>query len=189
MWADGRLLIDGKLQDPASIELRDFAKFYATMASRVTWAIRNVIGRHYIEGGGVEDIAQRTWEAILRNWERVGRLAAPEKYTYTVAINNARKALAARNAEPVPDEIYTRDTRHHPHDPGPEAHLELRWLWDAYKKSLAPRQAQVLALALDGYGDKDIAEALNITPEAVRSHRRHARNHLVHRLNPAAEQG
>lgn len=41
-----------------------------------------------------------------------------------------------------------------------------------------------LALGFDGYDDKDIAYTLNITPESVRSHRRHARSHLAHHLDP-----
>ncbi|MER6251415.1 helix-turn-helix transcriptional regulator [Streptomyces sp. NPDC001584] len=64
-------------------------------------------------------------------------------------------------------------------DPGPEPQSEARSLWRSLKKALAPRQVQVLALAFDGYGDKDIATILNITTDSVRSHRRHARGQLT----------
>ncbi|MFJ3205671.1 LuxR C-terminal-related transcriptional regulator [Streptomyces sp. NPDC086989] len=40
-------------------------------------------------------------------------------------------------------------------------------------------RAQVLALAFDGYSDKDVATILDITTDSVRSHRRHARKQLA----------
>nr|WSW64638.1 sigma-70 family RNA polymerase sigma factor [Streptomyces sp. NBC_00998] len=182
MSAD-RLLIDGKLQDPQSIELRDFAAFYEDMSPRVVRAIRNTLGHHYVEGGGADDLAQQVWETILKNWERVGRLSAPHKYIYIVAINHARRALAQRNAELAVGEV-TGTYFNHATEPGPEtlieAQLEARSIWQTIKNALAPRQVQVLALAIDGYNDKDIATTLNITTNSVRSHRRHARKQLLH---------
>ncbi|WCD91344.1 hypothetical protein KPP03845_200305 (plasmid) [Streptomyces xanthophaeus] len=189
MSTDTRLLIDGKLQEPHTIELRDFTAFYEEMAPRVIWAIRHTLAHHYVEGGGADDLAQQVWESILKNWERVGRLAAPHKYTYIVAVNHARRALAQRNATLTVGEVSQVSTAQDPQatDPGPEtlveARLEARSIWQAIKKILAPRQIQVLALAIDGYNDKDIAATLNITTDSVRSHRRHARNQLRHQLH------
>ncbi|MFD9476936.1 MULTISPECIES: RNA polymerase sigma factor [Streptomyces] len=178
MSSENRLLIDGKLQDPASIELRDFAAFYKEMAPRITWAIRNTLGHQYVEGGDVDDIAQQVWETILKNWERIGRITAPHKYTHILAVNVAKRAAMRRNAVVTVAEVTTAiDPRST--DPGPEPQIEARSLWRSLKKALAPRQVQVLALAFDGHSDKDIATILNITTDSVRSHRRHARKQLT----------
>ncbi|MFJ5552504.1 RNA polymerase sigma factor [Streptomyces sp. NPDC093225] len=177
--SSSRLLIDHRYQDPSSIELRDFAEFYKTMAPRVIWTVRNTLGTQYIEGGSADDIAQQVWETILKNWERVGRLTAPEKYVRVVAFNHTKRAQASRNAELAVGEI---TSPYFPHlaEPGPETRIETLEMWESVTAALAPRQIQVIALSADGYTDRDIAAALNISPESVRSHRRHARNRLTH---------
>ncbi|MCC0100741.1 sigma-70 family RNA polymerase sigma factor [Streptomyces flavotricini] len=185
MASDSQLLIDGHFQDPTTIELRDFAEFYKSMAPKVYWTIRNTLGRQYIEGGNAEDIAQQVWETILKNWERVGRLTSPEAYVRVVASNHAKRAQAHRNAELAVGEI-TAPYFAHLSVPGPETRIETRFealeILHTLNTVLAPRQKQVIVLRADGYSDQDIAAALNITTESVRSHRRHARNRLAHHL-------
>ncbi|WP_084557636.1 sigma-70 family RNA polymerase sigma factor [Couchioplanes caeruleus] len=49
-------------------------------------------------------------------------------------------------------------------------------------QELPPRQRQIMAWTYDGYAPAEIAEELDITPEAVRSSLRKARRSLIERL-------
>ncbi|MFF9914774.1 RNA polymerase sigma factor [Streptomyces sp. NPDC013457] len=174
---DGRLLIDGELQDPAHIELADFTDFYTATKAGTHRIVRSKLRHLYLFGGDADDIVQHAYEIVFKRWERVGRLTAPEAYLHTVAANLTYKALAKRNAEfdamyPVPTAIDMPATRL-------ESHLEHQVL----KETIAPlphRQQQILVMTYYGFNDKDIAATLDIAESSIRSHRRHARNHLAH---------
>ncbi|MFI5761810.1 RNA polymerase sigma factor [Streptomyces sp. NPDC051563] len=96
---------------------------------------------------------------------------SPAAYLYVVARNHARGAYSSRYV-PVSDDHLAAIPAP---EPGPEDRLDLLYLEQAIRH-LAPHQSQVVGLQLDGYTDTAIAAALNITTDAVRSHRRHAKN-------------
>ncbi|MEV7511768.1 sigma-70 family RNA polymerase sigma factor [Streptomyces sp. NPDC091201] len=178
MSTDELLLIDGTLQDPDTLELSDFDAFFDKQKPIVLRKVLAALGRNsrnLIEGVDFEDIAQQAFLVVFEKWQRVGRLASPHAYLYTVAENLARKRFRQRSV-PVSDAHLDAVLGH---EPGPEAHLDRLLVLQAVKR-LAPRQAQVVGLQLDGLDDTDIAAALNITTDAVRSHRRHAKIALRH---------
>jgi DNA-directed RNA polymerase specialized sigma24 family protein len=53
-----------------------------------------------------------------------------------------------------------------------------------YLKALAPKQREVMRWTLAGFPDAEIAEALGLSTDAVKSSRRYARNNLRKRLGP-----
>ncbi|MFB6866162.1 RNA polymerase sigma factor [Streptomyces virginiae] len=186
MSADEHLLIDGKYQERDSVELRDFDTFYAEQLPHVLRTVRTFFGPNIVDGIDTEDIVQNAFVAVLQNWERVGRLASPRAYLHTVANNLVRKTFHRRSV-PLTDAHLDTVLGH---EPSPESHLEahldrLRVLQAVGR--LAPRQAQVVGLQLDGLADTDIAAALNITTDAVRSHRRHAKIALRHPIAAARD--
>ncbi|MEV7593992.1 sigma-70 family RNA polymerase sigma factor [Streptomyces sp. NPDC089922] len=184
MSADALLLIDGELQDPDTVELRDFDEFYDRQRPIVLRKIRVVLGPNLVEGADAEDIAQQALLVVLEKWQRVGRLTSPHVYLYTVALNLVRKAFHRRSV-PLADDRLDAALGH---VPGPEEHLD-RFVLEQSLRRLAPRQAQVVRLQLDGLDDAGIAAVLGITTDAVRSHRRHARIALRHPAAAGAARG
>ncbi|MFE5538722.1 RNA polymerase sigma factor [Streptomyces sp. NPDC056492] len=179
MSTDGLLPTGSRHQDPGSAGLPDFDAFYNAERPHVIRRIRAVFGPNIVDGIDAEDIAQKAFLVVFESWRRIGDLEYPRAYTDKVALRIALKTLNRRSV-PLTDTQLDLILNL---QPGPEENLDRFVLLQALKR-LAPRQAQVVGLQLDGLDDTDIAATLNITTDAVRSHRRHAKIALRH---PTAE--
>ncbi|MFB7788659.1 RNA polymerase sigma factor [Streptomyces vinaceus] len=155
---------------PDTIELRDFYEFFQAQRPKIVRMVRGILGPHVIDGVDAEDIAQQALVTVWTKWQRIGRIAAPDAYLFTVAQNLARRAITRRSIALSDERIAAALDP----EPGPESNLT-RLVLERAIKSLAPRQAEVVTLELEGLSDPDIAAALNITTDSVRSNRRHAK--------------
>ncbi len=76
--------------------------------------------------------------------------------------------------------------------PDPTRIVEVRMQREELLKSLPDRQREVMAWTLDGFDPTEIADALGLPPDTVRSNLRHARDKLkkqYKQLNPHSEGG
>ena len=118
-----------------------------------------------------EDVVQ---DALFKAWNKLGSLREPKAFSawLTRIVANAAVARARRRRffEPI-DGIAVAAV---------EAPVDLRIDVGRLLRKLAPRQRAVLHLtAVEGYTDREIAEALGISSSSVRVHRLRARRRLA----------
>jgi RNA polymerase sigma factor (sigma-70 family) len=143
---------------------KSFDDFYRTEFVRLVWfAVR--MGAFRAEA---EEIAQESMTAAWRTWQSLVhplayvRMAAM-RILYRAHDRAGRERIAARRAaEP---ELVPLDD--------PEVHRVLQLL-----RALPAAQREALALTMDGFTPKEIAEMTGREAVTVRSHLRHARRHL-----------
>lgn len=129
--------------------------------------------------GAAEELAMDAFEKALRDWHRVGRLDAPGAWVRRVVSNSSvsrfrrlsaearAKLRLAGGGEPVLDGTQGVD------------------VWEAVRR-LPRRQAQVVALFyVEGYGRAEVARALGISEESVKTHLERARRQLEKELSDA----
>jgi RNA polymerase sigma-70 factor (ECF subfamily) len=118
------------------------------------------------------DVAQETMTDAYRSWETIRR---PEAWARRVASRRWARQIAGsveESVDVVPEPILVRDISDLAK--WEERHDVLRIL-----NQLPSRQRQVLAWRLDGYTPTEIAEELQMTPEAVRASLYKARRTLA----------
>jgi RNA polymerase sigma-70 factor (ECF subfamily) len=118
-----------------------------------------------------EDVAQ---EALIKAWRKLGSLREAEAFaawlTRIVANTAVAKARRRRFFEPI-DGVAVAAV---------EEPLDVQIDVGRLLLGLAPRQRAVLHLtAIEGYTDREIAEALGISSSSVRVHRLRARKRLA----------
>ncbi|MEV8524889.1 MULTISPECIES: sigma-70 family RNA polymerase sigma factor [unclassified Streptomyces] len=147
---------------PGLVDYDDF--FRAEFPKTVRYLMRT--GASFEEA---EDSAQEAMKALLHKWpgceHPVGwvRTTAWRAYIRKAERDRKRVALESLNARLAP-------APHHQSTHPDEYAQVLKLL-----RELPPRQREVLALALDGYGTDEIAELLDLKSGTVRSNLRHAR--------------
>jgi RNA polymerase sigma-70 factor (ECF subfamily) len=120
-------------------------------------------------GGIAEDATQ---QAMFRAYERWDGIASPAAWIRTVAARSAATAATRERERTLRQEgAGTEPTC----APDPYAELDARMELDWLLQLLPPRQREVLVWTFDGFAVGDIADALEIAPETVRSNLRHAR--------------
>jgi len=125
-----------------------------------------------------EDVVQ---DALFKAWKKLGSLREPRAFSawLTRIVANAAVARARRSRffEPINGVAVA----------AAEAPVDLRIDVARLMRRLAPRQRAVLHLtAVEGYTDREIAEALGISSSSVRVHRLRARRRLAE-LNRGGE--
>ncbi|HEY3469700.1 MAG TPA: sigma-70 family RNA polymerase sigma factor [Amycolatopsis sp.] len=164
----------GKVRDPVA-DLGDeaFIDFYRKSIAQLVTFLR-------WQGARAADAADAAQEAMIkahRNWASIRN---PDAWVRRVASREwGRMAHGIEDAveprSPISgllsqaDNVEEMEKRNH----------VLRML-----DQLPPRQRQVLAWTLDGYSPAEIAEELNITPEAARSALFKARRALSYQVRP-----
>ncbi len=118
-----------------------------------------------------EDVVQ---EALIKAWRKLGSLREAEAFgawlTRIVANTAVAKARRRRFFEPIDGVTVAAE----------EVPVDLRIDIGRLLRGLAPRQRAVLHLtAVEGYTDREIAEALGISSSSVRVHRLRARKRLA----------
>jgi RNA polymerase sigma-70 factor (ECF subfamily) len=145
---------------------------------------RQVLGLALVLSGShavAEELAMDAFEKALRDWHRVRRLEAPGAWVRRVVSNSSvsrfrRLSAEARaklrlsgSGEPVLD------------GSGDDG------VWEAVRR-LPRRQAQVVALFyVEGYGRAEVAHALGISEESVKTHLERARRQLEKELSDAED--
>jgi RNA polymerase sigma-70 factor (ECF subfamily) len=120
-------------------------------------------------------------DALIKAWKKLGSLREPRAFsawlTRIVANTAVARARRRRFFEPI-DGVAVATV---------EAPVDLRIDVGRLLRDLAPRQRAVLHLtAVEGYSDREIAEALGISSSSVRVHRLRARRRLD-KLNRGGE--
>lgn len=158
---DGPPLSSGVETDEVERQLKDaqFSEFYRAHVKPVMAFLM----RHGASTAEAADIAQETMTKAYAGWDSI---RDPRPWAYRVAAH----AFAARGRarREVPVESVPEPSALLP-DPNAATEWEMRHhtLW--MLSQLPPRQRQVLAWTLDGFGTGDIAEFLGIAPGAVRA--------------------
>lgn len=121
-----------------------------------------------------EDASGDAMRELLRKWKTVD---SPVAWTRVVAVRYAQQALKRDRERCGREDRYVQLV-----SPTVDRLPEAIYEWTRANKeifdwieSLPPRRRQIVALAFDGYGVKDIAALLAIKESTVRSHLRHAR--------------
>jgi RNA polymerase sigma-70 factor (ECF subfamily) len=137
----------------------------------VHWRRLLALARSIVADLEAEDVVQ---DALIKAWKKLGSLREPRAFSawLTRIVANAAVARARRRRffEPI-DGIAVAAV---------EAPVDLRIDVGRLLRRLAPRQRAVLHLtAVEGYTDREIAEALGISSSSVRVHRLRARRRLA----------
>jgi RNA polymerase sigma factor (sigma-70 family) len=151
--------------------LRD-AEFAAFFRDEHKKLIRFVIA---IGAGGDEaaEIAQVTLFKAFESWDAI---RAPRAWIRRVAVNELTAARKAARRETPQATL--------PDAPEPVSTALAAELTDEARRVLAalralpPRQRQVMAWIIDGFGAAEIARELGVSPESVRQSHAKARKHL-----------
>lgn len=123
------------------------------------------------------DVAQTAFERAVPRWPA---LENPKAWLYTVARNEAIPRCEAIRREMPAEAI--------PEQPDPMSAAAMAELRDeqrgviAHLQALPPKQREVKTWSLAGFTDAEIASALGISADAVKSNRRYARATLQKRL-------
>ena len=153
------------------------AAFYEKEMPRLVLFVMTVSSS--LDGHGAADVAQTAFERALPRWPA---LRNPKAWLYKVA---QREAIA--RAEAIRREMPTEALPDRPDEMS--AALAAEWRAEqrevmTYLQALAPKQREVMRWTLAGFPDAEIAEALGLSTDAVKSSRRYARNNLRKRLGP-----
>ncbi len=122
-----------------------------------------------------EDLVQETYLRLLRAHQGQGeRIANPEAYLFTVALNLAREQAARRQRTPVPVEDVEQLAALVTHADGVEDATERaqrRQHMQALLASLPARTRAVLVMQYrDGLSYRQIGERLGVSPHMVKKH-------------------
>ncbi|MEV4053530.1 RNA polymerase sigma factor [Amycolatopsis sp. NPDC049688] len=173
--AQGAKADTGKLRDPAA-DLRDaaFSAFYRNSMARLVTFLRWQGARQADAADAAQEAmikAHRHWATIQNPDAWVRRVASREwgRIAHDVETPVESRSVSSALLRPT-DDIEELEKRNH----------ILRLL-----ARLPPRQRQVLAWTMDGYSPAEIAEELDITPEATRTALFKARRALSNQVGPA----
>jgi RNA polymerase sigma-70 factor (ECF subfamily) len=152
---------------------KSFDDFYRAEFVRLTWfAVR--MGAFRAEA---EEIAQEAMTAAWRTWQS---LAHPPAYVRMAAMRILYRAHAKAGRERIavlraagPDLLPLDE---------PEVHRVVNLL-----RALPAAQREALALTMDGFTPKEIAEMTGREAATVRSHLRHARRNLARSIGSRRE--
>jgi RNA polymerase sigma-70 factor (ECF subfamily) len=123
-----------------------------------------------------EDLAQEAFLAAYRRWGEVGYYDSPGGWVRRAVANRSVSSYRRRAAEA------RAIARVGYRDPLPDLSPESADVWEAVRR-LPKRQAQVVALYyLEDRSLDDVAAALAMSVETVRTHLRRARQRLARRL-------
>jgi RNA polymerase sigma-70 factor (ECF subfamily) len=137
------------------------------------------------QGARLPDAADISQETMIKAYQRWSEIRQPESWARRVASRALVRRIASIAEEPIDDPPEHSSLL--PSLTNVEAweqqHQVLRLL-----DPLPPRQRQVMAWALDGYTPAEIAEELEITPEAVRANLMKARRALASYLSTTEDE-
>lgn len=155
----------------------EFATWYAAELPRICRALALATG----DVGLGEEAAAEAFARALVRWDRVGRMAAPGAWVYTVALNEVRRtwrrsALERRYVQRLRDENL----------PPPSAPDDELWRAVA---ALPPRARTAVALRyVADLSEAQVADVMNVSRGTVAATLSHARRRLATVLAPTLEE-
>lgn len=155
----------------------DFARWYAAELSGICRALTLAVGDSLL----AEEAAAEAFARALNAWPRVGRMASPSAWVYTVALNEVRRGWRRSQLERRYQRRLRDESVPPPRDPDDD-------LWRAVA-ALPTRERTAIALRYIGdLPEAQIAEAMNISRGTVAATLSHARRRLAAALTPDAEE-
>lgn len=152
--------------------VRSFDSFYQREVRGVL-AVTMALTKHRWEA---EEATQEAFLRAFRDWDSVGRMASPEGWVRTVALNLARGRWRRMKSEARA--VLRLGAPGDRSQPDPES----RRFWDAVR-DLPARQAQVVALTyVEDLDSARVGQILGISAATVRVHLARARETLAHTL-------
>lgn len=150
---------------PADDEFQDFFAELFPAAYRLAWRLAGDVTV-------AEDIAAEALARVFVRWPRVRALEHREAWVLRVTTNLAI------------DQLRRRTPTIQPPSPTDEADaVTIRLALAAALKTLPGRQREVVVLRhLQGYTQDEVADALGVSPETVKTHLRRALEALRHKL-------
>ena len=150
-----------------------FAAWYESEYPRVARALALATGDPLLG----EEAAAEAFARALANWTRVGTMASPGGWVYTVALNEVRRTWRRAQLERrAVARLRLADV------PAPSTPDDALWRAVA---ALPPRARTAVALRyVADLPEADIADAMNITRGTVAATLSHARKHLAAVLGP-----
>jgi RNA polymerase sigma-70 factor (ECF subfamily) len=116
------------------------------------------------------EAASEAFARALQRWSRVSQMVSPTGWTYTVALNIARRTFRRARIEALV-------LRHH--SPPPPVRADALEIWDAVQR-LPLRQRTAVALHyLSDLSQKDVAAAMGVTEGTVAATLHEARRRLA----------
>lgn len=156
----------------------DFSAFYRrfapTLAAFLVW-----------QGARLPAAADITQDIMMKAYQRWSEIHHPESWARRVASRALVRRIASVAEDPVDD------PPEHSSLLPPLTNVEM---WEQGREvlrlvdRLPPRQRQVMAWTLDGYTPAEIADELEITPEAVRANLMKARRALAECLGTTGDE-
>lgn len=155
----------------------EFFRRYEPMVQRYLWLVA--------DGDDRQDIAQETMASALQYWDRVSKMDPPTGWVFKVATQRMQRERAQAGRAGIPtDPVTLHDKLLHP-DPATGSDRQIDTLRAISR--LPTMQRNVVALRyFVGLPDSEIAKALGIAPETVRTHALHARVRLARMLGDYA---
>ena len=164
-----------------ALDVEPFESFYRREYARMV-AIARALLR---SGSAAEDLAQESFVAAHRNWDRVSRYDDPGAWVRRVLINRATSFHRRAGAEL---RALTRLGGHAGEDTLPELTPPATEVWDEVRR-LPRRQAQATVLHyVDQLSIEEIGEVMGVSTGAVKAHLHKARAHLSLRLGAWGEE-
>lgn len=147
-------------------------------------------GMRFVESQAVaEDIVQDIFTTVWFKAQSFSSITQLKVYLYNAVRNNCLEQLRHHNVEEsyiekvkVENPVYSFDDDDNEGAFGEEIY---RRLFDAIEQ-LPGRQREILLMAMEGKPNRDIAKALDISTETVKTHKRRAKDILKHNLSPEA---
>ncbi|WP_433527757.1 RNA polymerase sigma factor (plasmid) [Nocardia pseudovaccinii] len=158
-------------------ELAAFSDFYRRFTPRLVRFLRS-------QGAEWADAAEIAQDTMTKAWHKWSDIQQPEAWVHKVAGRELVRRVASLKEYSTP-EIPERSALLP--DDVDFAALEQRHDILRVIDKLPPRQRQVLQWTIDEYTPSEIAQMLQITPEAVRSNLLKARRSIATHLNPSEE--
>lgn len=153
---------------------RAFAAWYRDEFPRVARALALATGDPLLG----EEAAAEAFARALASWRRVGAMASPGGWVYTVALNEVRRTWRRGQLERrAAARLRLSDV------PAPTAPDDALWRAVA---ALPPRARTAVALRyVADLSEAEIADAMGVTRGTVAATLSHARKQLAHTLRPA----
>jgi RNA polymerase sigma-70 factor (ECF subfamily) len=174
---DAQPVMSSGLREDSATDLAAFSDFYRRFTPSLVRFLRS-------QGAGWTDAAEVAQDTMTKAWRKWSGIQRPEAWVYTVAGRELVRRIANPEEYPTPD-VPERSALL-PSD------LELAALEQRHDilrvlDKLPPRQRQVLQWTIDDYTPSEIAQMLQITPEAVRSNLLKARRSIATHLNSSED--
>jgi len=162
-------------------DVEPFESFYRREYARMV-AIARALVRN---GSAAEDLAQESFVAAHRHWDRVSAYGDPGAWVRRVLINRATSFHRKAGAEV---RALARLGGRADEDVLPELTPRAIEVWDEVRR-LPRRQAQATVLHyVDQLTIEEIGEVLGVSAGAVKTHLHRARAHLSRRLETWSEE-